>query len=140
MSLSNHLTLAATRVEEISMSYRPPVQEESDFSIVWWMSVPFIALAVVLLMRRMTRRRMHTAETPNELLKELCYAHRIDSTGRNLLGVVAEKAKLQAPATMFLSMNMYDNAMQAAEQHVKFDRHDQSTLKMLRRQLFSSNR
>ena len=136
--MSYHLALAATRVEDLSMSYQPPVHEEAEVSIVWWILVPFVVLAAGLLLRSVTGRRIHTAETPNELLKELCYAHRIDSNGRNLLGVVAEKASLEAPASMFLSMNMYDSAVQAAERHIQFDRHDQAMLKMLRRQLFSS--
>tara|TARA_R110002049_G_scaffold285698_1_gene466704 strand:+ start:93656 stop:94078 length:423 start_codon:yes stop_codon:yes gene_type:complete len=140
MSFTNLALIAATRVEDLTLAYRAPVEEEAGVSVVWWIMVPFVALAVGLIVHRTCRKRRHTVETPNDLLRELCYAHRINGTGRNLLGVVAEKAALEVPASMFLAMKKYDAAVDAASKHVKFDRHDQAMLRMLRRQLFTLSR
>ena len=128
---------AATHVDELLMPYREPVVEPERLSIYWWILMPFVAAAVILILAHVFQRRIRAPHSQDDLVRKICYAHRIDSAGRELLNSVAEKAELERPATMFLSPQKFDLAVHLAAQKTTFNRHEQATLRTLRRQFFS---
>ena len=137
MIIGTYHLFAATHVDELLMPYREPVVESEGLSIYWWILVPFVAVAAVLILAQVFRRRIRTSHSQDDLVREICYAHRIDSAGRELLNSVAEQAELEEPATMFLSPQKFDLAVHLATKKTTFDRHEQARLRTLRRQFFS---
>ncbi len=72
MTISSLPLIAATRVDELLMPYREPTVESTGVSIVWWMLIPFVAVAIGLMLLHALRQRTQVV-TPDALLRELCY-------------------------------------------------------------------
>lgn len=137
MKMTNLICLLGeTHVDDLLMPYREPVVESSGIPIHWWVLGAFAFLGAALFIFHLINKNSEVV-TPDGLLKELCYAHRIGITERQLLGLVAEKAGIKNAASMFVTLTNFDNAVSKASESKKFNRREQSMLKTVRSQIFS---
>lgn len=132
---STQLLAYATRMGEISTQYREngAVVQSRD---LWFFCVPVVAISVAFLIYKIADRDPAIVNTPYGLLNELCKAHQIDSTGRQLLTRIAEELDLEQPAVMLLGEAQFEAIVKRADKQINFNRRQNSTLGSLRRRLF----
>ncbi len=135
LSLSNLLIVAETRMAEVSLQVREEVASNGT-SGWWYILIPFAATGIACAIRYLGNRPPAIVNTPDGLLHELCKVHRVNASGRVLLDLIAEEAELEHPATMFIGLPQFEDAVSKAGKHITYDRRRQATLAMLRRQLF----
>lgn len=136
LTLSAASLIAETHMAEVSLQYREEVAS-SGTSGWWYILIPFAATGIAGLIYYIGNRPPAIVNTPKGMLHELCKVHRIGSSGRTLLELIAEEAELTHPATLFVSQVHFEEAVNNAGQHIKYDRRKQTTLTMLRRRLFN---
>lgn len=132
------MLLAETHMAEVSMQYREDVASQTA-SGLWYLLIPVGAVAIAGVIYKIVNRPPPILNTPQGMLHELCKVHRVGNAGRVLLDRIAEDAELKHPATMLLSVNQFEAAVEKAGKHIKYDRRQQSTLGMLRRRLFANS-
>lgn len=129
------MLLAETHMAEVSQQYRETVAS-SGTTGWWYILIPFAATGIACVIYYLGTRPPAIVNTPDGMLHELCKVHRINSSGRILLELIAEEAELEHPAQMLVSEHAFEQAVSSAGQHIEYDRRKQSTLSALRRQLF----
>ncbi len=135
LNLAAVFLIAETRMAEVSLQYREEVAS-NGISGWWYLLIPFVATGIALVIHSIGNRPPAIVNTPDGLLHELCKVHRLSAGGRVLLEMIADEAELEQPATMFLGVSQFDEAVRKAGEHITFDRRKQATLAMLRRRLF----
>jgi hypothetical protein len=128
--------LAETHMAEVSLQYREDVAA-SGISGFWYLLIPVVAVLISVVIYKIVTRPPAIVNTPQGMLHELCRVHRVGTRGRILLGRIAEEAELTHPATMLLGVTQFEQAIEKASTHIKYDRRQQATLGMLRRRLFA---
>jgi hypothetical protein len=136
MFLSDAFLFADAHIAEVSLQYREEVAQV-DRSGFWWLLIPVIAVGLGLAIYKWWDRPPAIVNTPKGMLHELCRVHRVGGNGRKLLERIAEEAELPQPATMFLGLTQFDDAVTKAGKRIKYDRRQNITLGTLRRRLFA---
>ena len=127
--------IAETRMAEVSLQYRE--EAASNGTSGWWyLLIPFAAVGIALVIHYIGSRPPAIVNTPDGLLHELCKVHRLSTSGRILLELIADEAELAHPATLFLGEMQFDEAVRKIGDRITYDRHQQATLAVLRRRLF----
>jgi len=137
-SLMAHALLAQSRMGDISRQYR---EEGSTYPWpvqVAFTLIPVIAVGLAWTLYRLYSRHPSAVNTPFGMLAELCRAHQIPIAGRRLLERVAEHAELEQPASLMINARHFDQAVEAAEQRLRFDPRNRARLGEIRRRLFAN--
>ena len=111
-------------------------RDTTDFYDYNLLAVLAIAAAIaigLLLLHQFARRREHgkSYNSPPELFRELCRAHRLDRRERRLLKRLAAAWGLASPAYLFIEPNYFDTTRLSAEWE-----QDAQRIARLRRRLF----
>lgn len=135
--MNSILLIAQAGVPDVIMDYREqPVGDGS--SMVWMIvaAVVFVGLGVTAFL--LVDRPPTIVNTPLGLLHELCHIHRIKGRSRLVLEQIADSARLDHPATLFLGQTQFDAAVELAGERITLDRKQTAALGLVRRRLFES--
>ncbi|MEM9826526.1 MAG: hypothetical protein AAF958_08045 [Planctomycetota bacterium] len=129
-------TIGQSKLSEVALQYREEVA--GGGGNYWALAIPVAALAIAGALYWLYQRGPAIVNTPDGMLHELCKAHGIGAGPRKLLEKIARAAELPQPAILFVSIDHFEQAVQAAAKRVRFERRAQSHLGMLRRRLFAA--
>lgn len=131
------LLIAQTGVPEIITEFsEQPAAEGFPMMGIVVIAVVVIGVAVTALL--VIDRPPTIVNTPMGLMHELCHVHRIKGRSRVVLEQIADSARLDHPASMFLGASQFDAAVAQASKRITLDRKQSATIGLLRRRLFES--
>lgn len=138
MFLSLPALLAETHMAEVSLQYREDAAA-GGMSGLWYLLIPFVAVAIALVIYKVVDRPPPIVNTPQGMLHELCKVHHVGGAGRRLLERITQEAELDHPAVVFLGPLQFEAAVAEAGKRIRFGRRENAVLGTLRRRLFTSS-
>ncbi|TWU02078.1 hypothetical protein [Neorhodopirellula pilleata] len=107
--------LAVTRTHDLAPEYVAPV--DAGAGVLPWVIGAVVAIVVVVAAYCIIRQmRIPVIPINDDLTQELCRAHGIGVQHRGSLDRIAHLAGLKSPAQMFLSAQLFDEAVSKASQ------------------------
>lgn len=122
---------------DVSLDYQESAAS-GDGSMLWLIGITVVLVAGGVAAYLFLDRPPKIVNTPMGMLHELCNSHRIKGRPRKVLEDIAEAARLDHPACLFLGQSHFDAAVASAQSRVSLDKKQTATIGLLRRKLFSA--
>lgn len=129
------LILAQTRVSQIADQYRDESMASSGS--LWILMVPVVAIGLGVAIYYWHGRTPVPVDTPEALVYDLCREHGLPRASRTLILRIARATQMPQPATMFLSIEHFENVINSCTKRIEFADRDQAQLSIIRRRIFA---
>lgn len=135
MNWIEHSVLAVTRTTDLAPSYAPP-PDASGSIWVWIVAGGFTAIALGVGFWFTTQRSADALNVSDDITLELCRAHHVGLQHRFVLESIASRAKLAHTAELFLSPQLFDDAVAKANRKKRIGMRQRTLLFEARQCLF----
>lgn len=125
------LLLAETHVADLTPAFEQPSAAATPTD--WLLLVPIAMAATAWLIYRWCVAPTATPGEAELLVAELCKTHGLSAKVREFLLQVSRAAESPHPAAMFLSQSHFDEAINAAEKKIRWNKDQAAMLQQVRR-------